>query len=334
MSDHNGISAGSDPLTRAAEAARVAPSIHNTQPWRWRVGGGVLELHAERSRQLTAIDAEGRMLMVSCGAALHHARVALAAQGYHADVLRFPQATTPDLLARIVLGEHTIADPATMRMYQTTLIRQTDRRPVPDLMIAMDAVQSLHRAAAAEGVSLQVLHPDQVIELAVTVSRAEAVEAVDAEQREELARWVGGLRADGLGVPDTVIPADLPRTVVPEREFGRAGTLPSGEGHDSSALYAVLHTEADTQLDWLRGGEALSAIWLTGVEEGLSLLPFSAPIEVAGARQVLRRILADLGYPVMVVRLGLADDVHAGPPHTPRLAARQVIERAEEQDPA
>jgi hypothetical protein len=66
-------------LAAAARTAGFAPSIHNTQPWRWRVSGPTLELWAVRDRQLAVVDPEGRMLAVSCGAALHHPRVALAA---------------------------------------------------------------------------------------------------------------------------------------------------------------------------------------------------------------------------------------------------------------
>ena len=66
-------------LAQAARTAGLAPSIHNTQPWRWRVDGSTLDLRAERSRQLAITDPVGRMLAISCGAALHHVRVALAA---------------------------------------------------------------------------------------------------------------------------------------------------------------------------------------------------------------------------------------------------------------
>jgi len=69
-------------LARAAEAARLAPSIHNTQPWRWVVRGDQLELHAVAARQLLEQDPEGRLMRLSCGAALHHARVALGAEGW------------------------------------------------------------------------------------------------------------------------------------------------------------------------------------------------------------------------------------------------------------
>ncbi len=330
MSYREGWVSMGDPLVRAADAARVAPSIHNTQPWYWRAGADAIELRADRSRQLLAIDPDGRMLTVSCGAALHHARIALAAQGYDAAVWRFPDGEDGDLLARVRLGERTDTDPAAMRLYQTTLVRRTDRRTVPDRPVDPAAIAVLAQVAADEGINFESLQPDQVIELAVAVSHAEAVEAVDPNQREELARWVGGVRADGLGVPDTAIPSDLPQTTVPEREFGRSGTLPAGQGHDTGAVYAVLHGTTDAPLEWLRAGEALSAVWLTAIGAGLSLLPFSAPVEVGGTRETLRRILAGIGYPHMVVRLGTADDQVPGPPRTPRLSVAQLIERIRE----
>ena len=69
-------------LEAAARAAQHAPSVFNTQPWAWRITGDALELWADTSRRLDAIDRDGRLLLLSCGAALHHARVALAATGH------------------------------------------------------------------------------------------------------------------------------------------------------------------------------------------------------------------------------------------------------------
>ena len=67
-----------------------APSVHNTQPWRWRLGDDAVQLHADRGRHLVATDPDGRDLVLSCGAALHHLLVALAAQGVEVEVDRLP----------------------------------------------------------------------------------------------------------------------------------------------------------------------------------------------------------------------------------------------------
>jgi hypothetical protein len=113
---------------------------------------------------------------------------------------------------------------------------------------------------------------------------------------------------------------------VPERDFGQPGTLDVGEGHARAAVYAVLFGDSDEPADWLRAGEAFSAAWLTAVRHGLALLPFTAVVEVTTTRQAVRRMLAHLGHPYVVFRLGGADPEHAGPPHTPRLPSDQVID--------
>ena len=71
-------------LTEAATTAGHAPSIHNTQPWRWRLTADQMDLYVERSRVLEVTDPDTRLATLSCGAALHHARVGLAARGWRA----------------------------------------------------------------------------------------------------------------------------------------------------------------------------------------------------------------------------------------------------------
>src|SRR4051794_37008099 len=93
------VSSESGVLARAALGARRAPSIMNSQPWRWRVHGRTLDLRADRSRQIATLDPDTRMLTVSCGAALHHARTALAGEGVRTRVEYLPDPTDPDLLA-------------------------------------------------------------------------------------------------------------------------------------------------------------------------------------------------------------------------------------------
>jgi hypothetical protein len=75
-------------LTEAATTAGYAPSYRNTQPWRWRLTGNTLDLHLVRSRILPTSDSDGRLATLSCGAALHHARIAMAAHGWQITVTR------------------------------------------------------------------------------------------------------------------------------------------------------------------------------------------------------------------------------------------------------
>ncbi|MFI7607490.1 Acg family FMN-binding oxidoreductase [Micromonospora sp. NPDC049366] len=312
-------------LVEAAATAGHAPSVHNTQPWQWRVLPEALELRMVRARQLSAADPQARLLVLSCGTALHHARVALAAEGWTPVVERLPDPAEPELLARLTGLRHTGPDAEAMRLVQCMQVRQTDRRPVSDEPVPDGAVEEIAGVVSAEGCRLEILDADQVLELAAAASRAGVVEAEDPETREELDYWTN--RADtGTGLPAEVLPEQAPQTTVPGRDFGRPGSLPVGPGHDRAAVYAVLHSDEDEPENWLRAGEALSAAWLTATRLGVSMVPLSGVVEVAATRQTLRQLLAGLGFPYLALRLGIADPNQAGPPHTPRLATEQVVD--------
>jgi nitroreductase len=316
-----------DALYAAATAAGYAPSIHNTQPWRWRLTDDVLDLYAVPSRLLEVTDPDARLATLSCGSALHHARIALAAQGRQVIVQRLPEPGDPTHLARVRVDGQDAADADVVRLARAIKERHTDRRPATGAPVAPEDLTAVTAAVEAQGIRLHVLRPDQVLDLAAATGRAQGVETSEPQWQDELARWTGDSRPAGAGVPDAAIPATAPQTTVPGREFGRHGELSDVEGHDESARFAILYGSGDDPLDWLRAGEALSAAWLTATARGVSLLPLSAPVEVAGTRTALRRLVADLGYPYLAVRLAVAVAHPDGAEHAPRLPADQIIDR-------
>ncbi len=320
--DHQAVTQA---LADAAATAGYAPSIHNTQPWRWRLTGDTLDLFAERERMLAVTDPDARLATLSCGAALHHARVGLAAGGWHAIVTRMPNPDDPDHLARLRVDGRAEVAPEATRHARTILLRHTDRRPVTGTPVRPEVLAALAAEVAAQGSWLHSLRPDQVLDLATAASEAQRVESAESAWQAELEYWAGGSRAGGTGVPDAAIPHEPPRTTVPGRDFGRPGELTVNAGHDQGAVFAILYGQDDQQLEWLRAGEALSAVWLAATEQGVSVLPLSATVEVAGTRVILRRLVADLGYPYLVLRLGSVRADAA--PRTPRLPADQIVQR-------
>jgi nitroreductase len=312
--------------TDAAAAACNAPSILNTQPWLWRIHPDRLDLFADRSRKLAAGDPQGRQLTLSCGAALHYARIALAADGWTAQVTRLPTESDPDLLATLVINGRAPVTMEALRLAHALRIRHTDRRPVSERPIPDAGLQAIAAAARAEG-NLHVLTADNVADLGSAAGRAAAVEAGDAQIAAELMYWTGRARLSGTGLPASVLLDHPAQTTVPSRDFGRPGTLPVGAGHDWAAVYALLFGDGDEPLDWLRAGEALSAAWLTAATIGVSVVPLSGVVEVAGTWHTLRRLLAGLGHPYLALRLGIADpEQHGPPPRTPRLPAAQLVD--------
>jgi hypothetical protein len=276
--------------TALAEAVRVAehaPSIHNARPWRWRVDGDTLELYAEPTPQPPASDPGGRRLILSCGAALHHARAALAAQGWRVEVERMPVPDRPTLLARLRLPERMAVTREAMRLLQAMRIRPTDRQPVADTPVASGDIDAIRSAAAGQQAWLHALRPQDMAELAAVAGRAQASEEFDPQWRDEIAYWAGLSRTDG------------------------------NTSHHGSAPHEVLYGLEDTPHAWLHAGEALSAAWLAATERGVPVLPLGALVEVETTRVVVRRLVAHLGEPFLILRFG-----------TSRLPAAQMVGEA------
>lgn len=296
-------------LAEACVAASFAPSTHDTQPWRWRLGDDSLDLHIERSRLRNITGLDTRLATLGCGAALHHARVSLAAQGWRATVTRMPDAGDPDHLAHLRIDGHTPApiEALTMRRAQTIRLRHAGHQPAVGHPVGRDKLHAITTAVEAEGALLHILHPDQVFDLATAADYAQGTETTTSAWQTELASWIGGTPWDDTGLPDATS-----RTAGP----GRHKDLPSS-GYDRAASFAMLYGRGDEPLDWLHAGEALSAGWLTATELGVSIPPLSATADVAATRQVMRVLLADRGTPYLMLRLGTIDpaghqDLRAG----------------------
>ncbi|KHD77900.1 nitroreductase [Actinoplanes utahensis] len=314
-------------LSAAAATAGHAPSIHNTQPWRWRLSRSELNLYLDHSRALDVTDPDSRLAILSCGAALHHALVSLAADGWHTILARMPDPAHPDHLARLRLDHRMPVAPAAIRHLQTVGLRHTERRPSASTPIHAESLRAVVAAVESTGAGLHLLRPDQVYDLASAADQAQRAEGEDLAWQAELRYWTGGTRPLGSGIPDAVIPDRATLTTVPGRDFGHHGELPVSAAHENGATFAILYGPEDDEAGWLRAGEALSAAWLTATELGLSVLPLSATIEVAITRERIRHLLADLGHPHLVLRLATGDPAGTAAPHTPRLPAEQVIER-------
>ncbi|SHN75974.1 Acg family FMN-binding oxidoreductase [Cryptosporangium aurantiacum] len=318
------ITTQDDILRSAAETALHAPSIFNTQPWRWQVFQGGLELRADRSRQLAVTDPEGRMLTVSCGIALHHALTALAAEGHRTSVDRLPDDRDPDLLARVrITGS---AAPTDVRLRDAISRRHTDRRPFADTPVPDGVVDRLRAETERRGVYVAELGADTVVRFQVTAARAGELDQDDPAYQAELTEWTHRPEAahDGL-TPDTVVPA-TPRKI-PLRSFFPEGgeELLPGPGHDGGARYLVLWTTDDEPSDWLAAGEAMSAALLETTASGLGVSPMTDVIEVPASRALLRRLLDNLGEAQAALRIGVPATGDTAP-ESPRRAATDVID--------
>jgi nitroreductase len=160
-------------LSTAATTAGHAPSIHNTQPWRWRLTGNELSLYLDHSRGVEVTGPDSRLAVLSCGAALHHALVSLAADGWHTILARMPDPAHPDHLARLRLDRRIPVRLEARRHRQTIGLRHTDRRPTVGISAGADEMDTIVGVVESAGAGLHLLRPDQVLELAGAADQAQ-----------------------------------------------------------------------------------------------------------------------------------------------------------------
>jgi nitroreductase len=173
-------------LHRAVSAARYAPSAGNAQPWRWRLDDDGLDLFIDSSRM-----SDDQLAVVGCGAALQHARLALAALGWRATVARVPDAADPHYLARLHIDAVARIGRRAVQAAQNVRLRHTDPRPVTGRPLGAHDLEPLTAAVEAEGSRLHVLRADEILRLLAASPPAADLGQLEAQWYEELARWAG-----------------------------------------------------------------------------------------------------------------------------------------------
>ncbi len=323
---------GSDEETvRAALRLAVrAPSVHNCQPWRWLVGRGSVHLYADGSRQVPATDPHGRDLLISCGVALDHFLIALASLGRGARVRRMPNPAHPGHLATVEHFPQNATDTAADATLAAAIARRrTDRRPFSSWPVPGELVGELLELARVRGVGLEAItEPAVRWKLFHAITTAAEQQANDPAYAAELAAWSGRGAGSDDGVPaaNTPAPQEIPGQM-PMRAFANPGLAqPPSTGEPENAALLLLTTPTDSALDWLRAGEATSAILLTATEHGLANSPLTQPLEVDDTRRFVRsRVTTADTYPQILLRIGWAAAGAAELPPTPRRPLDDVV---------
>jgi nitroreductase len=320
--------APTDPCIRALEGAAdlavLAPSVHNTQPWRMVIRANLLELYADRDRQLGALDPTGRQLLVSCGCALLNARVVLAEASQRVGIDRFPEAAQPDLLARIRVYEDGEPWSPLARLEPQLGRRRTNRREFLPEEVPPDVIYEMANAAAAEDAELFIIASDEQRRITAELcQQAERDQLTSPAYRAELRAWTTDDLTRDDGVPAMAVPhvAAGSGGDIPFRDFDTRGNawLPQVRESSRDQCLLLLGVREDSPRGWLRAGEALERIWLEATRFDHVASMLTQVVEVAETRDQLRDRLGLQMYPMVLLRVGRA-------PMTPATRRRPLDE--------
>jgi hypothetical protein len=294
-----------------ATAAR-APSVHNSQPWRFRVGRDAVELWCDPHRR-TWSDASGREMLISCGAALFGLRLAMRSLGFQPVVELLPDQARLRLLARVRLGRNVPMNALEVRMLAAVPHRHTHRGAFEPGTLPPGLLPGLQNDALVEGAELAFIPPglgfQRLARLAASAARRGNL---DPRAKATIRRWTRPAgQPERDGVPATALAVGralgMRQGRLPQRDFdlGRNLGLLSVEGAPPSVT-AILLTRGDRRADWLHAGQALHRMLLHAASEWVFASLYTQPLEDPVTRVLIPGQVGIPGQPQMILQFGRA----------------------------
>lgn len=316
--------------------AVLAPSSHNSQPWKFRIDGTAVEVLADRTRALPVVDPLDRELTISVGCAIEYLLVALRRFGLVPKLVLTPDPREHDLMARIELKKTTKAVATSVEDEQLVNAmpkRRTTRHafapvPVPDALLP----RLVSMAQERDGSFTLVTGARPRQKLAKLIAEADELQLASRQFRRELALWMHHNRSHASdGIPGyamgmSEVASLISPLIVRTFDIGHGRAAKDEDLALHSPVLAIIGTPGDAVEDWLNAGRALSAVLLKAASEGVTASYLNQPVEVPELRPRLARFGPEVGHAQLVLRMGY------GPPvrHTPRRGLEQVVLRSTE----
>jgi hypothetical protein len=296
--------------------AVLAPSNHNTQPWKFRIHDDSLDVNIDKSSALNFIDPHFRQLAISCGAAIGMFEVAAKYFGYEPIVKMIMDETETGVVANITLGQKIASDPHNIRLFKAILLRQTNRRFFAETPVAKQVLKSCRDLSADNGVEISYI-TEQENKIRVA-NLSEVAIRHQHDQPWYRREFASRLRSNGsektgmssFGFYSINLPTFLARFIMDLFNTGKSSAVFNRRKIlDGSPAIAIFATELDEQESWLNTGKALSLVLLELCSQGLTASYLNQAIEVDNLRPQLARIVSSRGFPQLMIRIGQAQGV-------------------------
>jgi hypothetical protein len=317
-----------DQMKSLLRYAVLAPSGPNTQPWKFSIGDNEVSLIADFSRSLPSVDPTDRTLYISHGCLLTNLLIAAEHFGFGYNVKCLPDGFSGDRTA-VVQFFKDAASPRFPDLFHEITKRHTNRKSFEMRAIEDEKLQKMRDCIKGDGFKLDIITNNEgKIEMADLLARAQKIQLGDKTFRKELASWVRPNNSDAKdGLPGYSFGYSDFEAFFGSFIFGTFDMSSSRARIETSYMkaspaVAVLSTESEDKLTWIKTGVLFETLFLTATQLGIRFDLFSQPTAIPELRQEMAHILK-AKYPQILIRMGYAEPSM----HTPRRSVEEVLVR-------
>lgn len=300
--------------------AILAPSSHNTQPWKFLIGEDEIQLFADPTRWLKVADADQRELYISVGCALENLLIAAEHFGYGHQAAYFPQTDRTNLAASVKFKPLERRSFRAYELFDAIPLRHTNHKTYYDVYPLSPAdLHCLQECCLEPDIQLHLTSDtkirQQVHDLVV---RGDAIQFADPAFREELGYW---MRQGVFGT--SWLLSHLEQLAVSYLNIGRFTSMRDSTVLMSAPVFGVLSSTHNDREAQVKTGQVFERVCLAAAARGIWVQPMSQIVELPELKAELANLfLSSWAYPQHVFRLGYAEPE---PEHTPRRPLAEVL---------
>lgn len=319
-----------DQLKFFVNYAVLAPSGHNTQPWKFQIKNTGIDLFVDMLRALPKSDVNHRQTLISLGCALENFLIAADYFGFGCEVEYFPT-SQQEIVARVECSKRVAVGKKGDHLLDYIPKRWTDRHQYSKTPIEEPIIHSF-KNFVFEDIQIDFVGWDQKEKMNVIADKAVEAGIVAMHSngfRDELSQYVKpsstdstvGMPGHTLGVP-ALMSFFLPTMI---KRFNMAQV---NKMKDTSLLkkhtpvFGIISTKDDTHRAWVKAGQCFERIFLEAGRYGLHVAPLAAIVQTGEYYKDLQKILRISMRPQVFFRMGYSK---RQPVHSPRIMGWEVV---------
>mgnify|MGYP001613513513 CR=1 FL=1 len=293
--------------------AVLAPSSHNSQPWRFEIGPSHIAIFPEFKRSLPQSDTNHRQLYISLGCALENILIAAYYFGFQTEVIYFPDGENEACAIRVQCAESSPKNKNDGHLISAILKRHTNRNQYRTELPPLDFLNQIQTWGNNE-ISIHLVgEPEEKNKIAEVVIKAGIAAMDDTGFRAELSEYVkNNLTKSPIGMPAFGMGIPTPISLLAPHMLKRLNMNRMSQKKDTALLknhtplFAIIATKEDDKKNWLKSGQLYEKIALEATALGIDTNVMAAGIQIGEFYKELQKILQTDYRPQIFFRMGYA----------------------------